>query len=246
MIPKVIHYCWFGHKEKTGLINECINSWKKHLPDYKIIEWNEINFDINSNEYVRQAYSAKKWAFVSDYVRLYALYNYGGLYFDTDVEVLKSFDVFLEQEAFTGFETNDSPVTAVMGSEKNHPVFREFLRHYEEKEFINESGEMNLVTNTHTISDYLISNGIKPNGKEQQINGFRVYPALYFCPNNLSRIWNRPSPKSYAIHYFDQSWKDDKTDETTLLHRIRRYMVGVARNIFGTTKLEKIRNSFLV
>lgn len=242
MIPKIVHYCWFGHNEKSGLVKECINSWKKYLPDYEIIEWNEDNFDVNCNEYVKQAYQAKKWAFVSDYARLYALYNYGGLYFDTDVEVLKSFDVFLEQKAFTGFETNDSPVTAVMGSEKGHLVFYSFLKHYDDLQFIDDNGNMNLATNTHTISDYLLENGIKGNGKEQQVNDFRVYPAIYFCPNNLSRIWNRPSRKSYAIHYFDQSWRDKKRNESTLPGRIRRYLVGVARNIFGTYNLEHFRD----
>lgn len=244
MIPKVIHYCWFGFSEKSGLITDCINSWKKNLPDYEIVEWNETNFDINSNEYVRQAYAAKKWAFVSDYVRLYALYNYGGIYFDTDVEVLKNFDVFLKNDAFNGFETNDSLVTAVMGSMKGHPIFKEFLSHYEELNFINGNGEMNLTTNTHTISDYLLANGIKTNGKEQQIKGFKVYPAIYFSPNNISRIWNHPSKKSYAIHYFDQSWKDEKRNENTLSGRIRRYMVGVARNLFGTYKLESFRDKY--
>ena len=104
-IPKVIHYCWFGRGKLPKLAKKCIKSWKKYLPDYKIIEWNEDNFDINSNQYVREAYEAKKYAFVSDYVRLYALYNYGGIYMDTDVEVIKSLDEFLIHEAFSGFES---------------------------------------------------------------------------------------------------------------------------------------------
>ena len=107
MIPKVIHYCWFGKKPLPPLAVNCIDSWKKFCPDYEIIEWNEKNFDINSNTYVREAYENKKWAFVSDYVQLYALYNYGGIYMDTDVQVLKPLDAFLNDQAFSGFEAYD-------------------------------------------------------------------------------------------------------------------------------------------
>ncbi|MBQ8538698.1 MAG: glycosyl transferase [Ruminococcus sp.] len=243
MIPKVIHYCWFGGNEKTELIRECIKSWKKYMPDYEIIEWNETNFDINSNLYVAQAYKAKKWAFVSDYARLYAIYNFGGIYFDTDVEVIKPMDDFIRDEAFTGFESKDSPVTAIMGAEKGHILFKELLEHYKSIQFINDDGTYNMVTNTHIITDYLVKNGIKKNGKEQEINGFKVYPAIYFCPNNFSRIFNITSKKSYTIHHFDQSWRDKKRDETKLLGRIRRYIVGVLRDIAGTDTLERIKKT---
>ena len=106
-IPKIIHYCWFGRGEKPEIVKRCINSWKENLKDYEIIEWNENNFDININNYVKEAYENKKYAFVSDYVRVYALYNMGGIYFDTDVEVFKSLDEFLQEDSFWGFEEKD-------------------------------------------------------------------------------------------------------------------------------------------
>lgn len=130
MIPKKIHYCWFGKKPKPALVRRCIESWKKYLQDYEIIEWNEDNFNIHALEYTRQAYENKKWAFVSDYVRLYALYHYGGLYFDTDVEALKNMDCFLNQHLFTGFETKGNPVTAVMGCEKQNKTIGELMEEY--------------------------------------------------------------------------------------------------------------------
>ncbi len=123
MIPKIIHYCWFGRGQKSEKIKACIASWKKYLPDYEIVEWNEDNFDLSSNLYVKQAYDSKKWAFVSDYVRLYALYHFGGIYMDTDVEVLKSLDEFLDAPSFTGFKTKDSPITAVLAQKKKIPLF---------------------------------------------------------------------------------------------------------------------------
>lgn len=183
MIPKIIHYCWFGSGPKSELIEKCISSWNKYLPDYEIIEWNEDNFDISSNLYVKQAYEAKKWAFVSDYVRLFALYTCGGVYLDTDVEILKPFDsAFLQNRAFTGFEAKDSPVTAVLGAEKGNPIIDALLSYYLDHVFINADGSYNLKTNTNTISEFLIQNGILPNGKLQDVSGFRVYPQIYFVP----------------------------------------------------------------
>lgn len=243
MIPKIIHYCWFGKNEKSGMIKACIASWKKNLPDYKIIEWNEDNFEVNAVNYSSQAYKAGKWAFVSDYARLSVLYNIGGIYFDTDVEVLKPFpESFLECNAFTGFESKDSPVTAVMGSEKGNNTFKMLLDYYSSADFINPDGTYNEKTNTHILSEILRENGIKPNGKNQTVNDFTVYPQIYFCPNNLSRIWGKPSHKSYAIHHFDQSWKSEKTDSSSLKSRIRRYAIGVARDLVGTKRLESIRD----
>ena len=119
-IPKIIHYCWFGKKEKPNIVKKCISSWKVILKDYEIIEWNEENFDISSNNFVRQAYENGKFAFVSDYVRVYALYNYGGIYLDTDVEVFKNFDPLLNNESFWGFEEKNFIATSTIGAQKNN------------------------------------------------------------------------------------------------------------------------------
>ncbi len=126
-IPKVIHYVWVGGKEKPKKIKQCIKTWKKVMPDYAIKEWNENNFDINSNDYIKAAYKNKKWAFVSDYIRMYALYNEGGIYFDTDVIAIRKLDEYLCYDCFTGFESNDYPFTAVIGAKKNHPLIKTIL-----------------------------------------------------------------------------------------------------------------------
>lgn len=241
MIPKIIHYCWFGNNPKSELIKKCIESWGKYCPDYNIIEWNEENFDVNSCRYIKEAYEAKKWAFVSDYARLYVLYHYGGIYLDTDVELLKPIDRFLSEKAFTGFESKDSLITAVMGTEKNNKLFEELLKYYDTASFVLEDGRYNQITNTHIITDYFIKNGIKPNGKKQTVHGITVYPQIYFCPNNLSRVFDIPSSKSYAIHHFDQSWKDIKIVKKNIIQRIRRYIIGVLRNLVGTDRLESLR-----
>ncbi len=245
MIPRIIHYCWFGRSEKNALVQKCIESWKKLLPDYELIEWNEDNFDINSTIYTKQAYDMRKWAFVSDYVRLYALYSVGGFYFDTDVEVLKRFDTFQSENLFSGYESKDSPVTAVMGAEKGQRILKELLDHYVNNSFLDNNGKCNLTTNTLIITKYLIANGLLPNGKKQTINGMTIYPQIYFCPNNFSRIWNKPSHKSYTIHHFDQSWRLNRREFSSLTARLRRYLVGNVRNIIGTTRIIKIKNFFI-
>jgi len=242
MIPKIIHYCWFGRSPKPDLIKSCIQSWKKYCPEYEIIEWNEDNFDVNICCYTQEAYEAKKWAFVSDFARLYVLYHYGGVYFDTDVEVLRPMDEFLTDSAFTGFESNDSPVTAVMGSEKNLPLFAQLLNYYKASSFINEDGSYNMLTNTHIITDIFVNKGMKMNGRKQCVERMTVYPQIFFCPNNFTRIFDKPSRKSYTIHHFDQSWKSEKTGKKTLSQKVRRYFVGVLRNLFGTDRLERIRD----
>ncbi len=136
MIPKVVHYRCFGGSEMPELATRCIESWKRYLPDYEFVLWNEKNFNINVNEYVRQAYKTKKYAFVTDYVRLYALYHYGGIYMDTDVEVLRNLDVFLRHRAFTGCEDEDMCVTGIMGAVPYHPWIEKLLKDYNDREFI--------------------------------------------------------------------------------------------------------------
>ena len=241
MIPKIIHYCWFGKGSKSDLILNCIESWHLILPDYRIIEWNEENFDINICTFTRDAYGHRKWAFVSDYVRLWALYKYGGVYFDTDVEVLKPIDSFLKNSFFTGFESKDFPVTAVMGSIPQFNMIADLLDFYSHYNFINDDGSLNTKPNTYLLSDKIASYGIKRNGRYQCVNNISVYPQIIFCPNNLSRIWNKPSKRSYSIHHFDQSWRDDKRDFSSLVGRIRRYTVGLLRNTIGTKNLLSIK-----
>ena len=182
MIPKIIHYCWFGGNELPELAIKCLNSWKKHCKGYKIIEWNENNFDISKAPlYVRQAYEAKKWAFVSDYVRLWALVNHGGVYMDTDVQVVKPLDKFLVCNAFSGFEDDIHISTGIMGCEKDFPLFVEFLDYYNDALFLNSDGSFNTVTNVIIMTKICSGIGLEQNNKFQVIDGFALYPKDYFC-----------------------------------------------------------------
>ncbi len=210
IIPKVIHYCWFGRNPLPPSAKKCIDSWKKYCPDYEIIEWNEDNFDINSNKYVKEAYEAKKYAFVTDYVRLYALYNYGGIYMDTDVEVLKPLDEFLGNKAFSGFETIDTVPTGIMACEKEHAFFKELLSYYISRNFIKDDGSYDLTTNVTTITNHCIQAGLKLNNTLQTVAGFTLYPKKYFCPKDHLSGNIHITPETYTIHHFAGSWVSKK------------------------------------
>ena len=181
-IPKKIHYCWFGGNPLPELAQKCIASWKKYCPDYEIIEWNESNFDINEGDYAREAYEAKKWAFVTDYVRLKVLYDYGGIYMDTDVEVLKPLDPLLEYEAVSGFESDTDIPTGLIASVKNHSMIFELLSEYNSLHFIDSNGEPDLTTNVMRITRTFTKHGFKPNNTMQSINNFTLLPKDYLCP----------------------------------------------------------------
>ncbi len=186
MIPKIIHYCWFGRGKMPELALKCIASWKKHLPDYELKLWNEDNFDVNSNSYTKESYEARKYAFVTDYVRLYALYNEGGIYMDTDVEVLKSLDPLLKYEAVSGFESETQISTGLMGCHKSHSFFKEFLTYYDNIHFIKENGEFDLTTNVTRLTDICLKYGLVQNNTMQIINGLTLLPKDYLCPKD----WN--------------------------------------------------------
>ena len=246
MIPKVIHYCWFGRGEMPDLYKRCIASWKKVLPEYEIKCWNEDTFDINSNQYVKDAYENRKFAFVTDYVRLYVLYNYGGVYMDTDVEAVQPLDRFLNDEAFSGFEKKDGVPTGIMAAEKGNLVMKELLSDYDHMKFINDDGTLNLTTNVKTITDYFVANGIKLNGKYQVINGFHMYPQRYFCTNSILIVFGlKPYFKVYTIHHNGGGWGKDGKKSQPFKFRLRRFVVGVARNMFGTQKASRIYHKFV-
>lgn len=199
MIPKKIHYVWVGGKEKPKDIKKCLKTWKKHLNGYEIIEWNETNFDINSHPFCQAAYKAKKWAFVSDYIRAYVIYHEGGIYLDTDVLVLDNFDKFLNNKAFVGFENIDHPFTAVFGAEKNHPLLKDMLNYYNKLENYEFSFKQN---NTISVSDLLINKyGCKKDNQFQILDkGIAVYPDGILC---------NPSFDSVTIHIFTGTWLDE-------------------------------------
>ena len=149
MIPKIIHYCWMSGEPFPDLIKDCIESWKNLLPDYKIVEWNKENFDVNMSIFTKEAFEEKKYAFVSDYVRLHALYNYGGIYLDSDIKVLKSFNDLLSNNAFSGFESKDRIGVWLIASEKNNPLIKEMLDCYNNKHFRKLDGTLDLTTALH-------------------------------------------------------------------------------------------------
>jgi hypothetical protein len=209
MIPKKIHYCWFGRNPYPEDFKKYLISWKKNCSDYELIEWNEDTFDITSNKYVQDAYEHKKWAFITDYVRLWALYNYGGVYMDTDVEVLKPIDEFLKNKAFSGFENPRAVPTGIMASEKGHSVIKELLDEYDNRHFINVDGSLNLHTNVEYITDYFVYHGLKLNNKYQIINEFALYPKEYFCPKNSRTLKIELTDNTYTIHHFAGSWTSD-------------------------------------
>lgn len=212
MIPKIIHYCWFGRNPLPELAQRCIASWKKYCPDYEIREWNEDSFDVTCCDYVREAYEAKKWAFVSDYVRLWAMVKFGGIYMDTDVEVIKSLDDFLQREALSGFESQTQIPTGLMACREGFALFEEFLEDYKDRHFVLEDGSFDLTTNVTRITNICLKYGLKQNNSLQCIKGFTLFPKDYFCPKDLNTLKLNITRNTYAIHHFDGSWlsQDDK------------------------------------
>ncbi len=228
MIPKIIHYCWFGRGKMPELANRCIASWKKYLPEYEYKLWNEDSFDINSVPYVKEAYEARKFAFVTDYIRLWALYNYGGVYMDTDVEILKPLDDFLKLPAFTGYEASSSmaPVTGLMASAANGVWVTEQLAYYNNKHFKNEDGMLDLTSNTITISRIMTDNGFEITGQYAVYkNDMHVFPVDYFCPLTSTRIL-KLTKNTCCIHHFAGSWV-----EHTKKEKIKMFIVN---HIIGT------------
>lgn len=195
MIPKKIHYVWVGGKPKPPKIQKCMRTWKR-LEGYEIIEWNESNFDIDAHPFVRAAYDAKKWAYVSDYIRAWAIYHHGGIYLDTDVFVLKTLDDLLNNRAFVGYERPDYPFTAVFGAEKGHPLIKKMLDYYDNLKSYGFNFQDN---NTISVSNILIEDyGCKLGNQEQVLDDdIHVYPDYILC---------NPSFKSYTVHVFLGSW----------------------------------------
>ena len=220
MIPKIIHYCWFGGNPLPELAVKCIESWKKYCPDYEIKEWNESNFDLNMFPYAKEAYENRKFAFVTDVVRLYALYTEGGIYMDTDVEVLKPLDEYLKHNAFSGFEDEKLVPTGIMASEKGGIWAKENLEYYNDRHFVKEDGSFDMTTNVNTITNYMLSKGLVQNNTYQDFpNLITMYPKDYFCPKSYKDGKIYLTSNTTTIHHFAGSWL---TDKIKLFHELRR------------------------
>lgn len=212
MIPKVIHYCWFGGNPLPKSAQKCIESWKKYFPDYEIKEWNESNYDVNKIPYISQAYMAKKFAFVSDYARFDILYTYGGIYFDTDVEVIKSFDDIFEKGAFMGCETDGGNTNISINpglgiaSLAGLDIYKEILDSYQNREFIKEDGSYNTTTVVRYTTDILLKNGLSNVSGIQNIAGLNIYPKEYFNPLNDLTGKLEKTENTHSIHWYSKTW----------------------------------------
>lgn len=223
MIPQIIHYCWFGGAQKPELTKKCINSWKNNCRDYQIIEWNEDNFSVQDAPlYVRQAYEAKKWAFVADYVRLKAMVDFGGIYMDTDVELIKPIDRYLKNRAFVGFEDSGKYIqTGVMACEKGFELFEEFLSYYDGIPFVNDDGTYNMRSNADMITEICQKYGFSPNGEYQVVNELAIYPPEYFCPVDQHTLLLHKTKNTVSIHWFAESWISEEERQKTAEYRKR-------------------------
>ena len=214
MIPKTIHYCWFGGKPLPENTKKYIRTWKQFLPDYRIMEWSETNFSIQSApDYVREAYEAKKYAFVSDYVRIKKLLQYGGIYFDTDVEVVRPFEQYLEGHSMVmGFEGEQTLTTAFIACCEGHPFMEEFEKTYHARHFLKEDGSMDLTVINDGFSRQAGEWGIDLTRNEYQETDEKiaVYPAAVFSAFDIRNWHENPSSVTCTIHHMDASWVDKK------------------------------------
>ncbi len=230
MIPKIIHYCWFGRGKMPAMAEKCLNSWQEFLPVYKLQLWSEDTFDVNSVPYVKEAYEARKFAFVTDYVRLYALYQFGGIYMDTDVEVLKSLDDLLHLPAFSGFESDHELPTGIMASEKHNAWANEQLQYYGGRHFRRPDGTYDTTTNVEIISGIMAANGfVLKNSYQIYKNCMHIFPKDYFCPKARSGLITITA-NTYCIHHFDGSWQP-------MGSKIKKF---IFRKIIGPTLTQKL------
>lgn len=226
-IPKVIHYCWFGGAKKPDIVRKCIQSWKNKMPDYQIVEWNEENFDIRINKFTLDAYSSKKWAFVSDYCRLWVLYNYGGIYLDTDMEVVKSLDDFLVLDSFGGVEMDKYVNVAIWGCKKEDKFIKDLLDYYQTIDFKKNLDNLKTVTIPVIVTNKLKEFGFELKNKPIKFKNISIFPKEYFYPKNHS--WETPeiTSNTYTIHHYEGSWRSSFKIYRSRLKGILVRLVGV-------------------
>ncbi len=229
MIPKIIHYCWFGRNPLPDSAIKCIESWQNFFPDYEIIEWNEDNFDVNSIPYTAQAYAAKKYAFVSDYARFKILYEYGGLYFDTDVEVIKSFDDIIQRGAFMGCELTTPLRRSVnpglgLGVAPGLGLYAELLEFYRTLHFINNDGTYNQTTVVTYTTNILIGKGLNSTNEIQEVAGITIYPKEYFNPLNDNTGKLDITANTHSIHWYSKTWLNVSPTRMKLSRLAHRYL----------------------
>lgn len=244
MIPKVIHYCWFGNNPLPEMAKKCINSWEKFLPDYEIKEWNESNFDVNCCRYVKEAYDEKKWAFVSDYARFLILYNEGGIYFDTDVEIVSPMESVIENGNFMGSEKVDENdlnyAIAInpglgLGAEKGLLLYKEILEEYNKRSFYKADGTINPITVVEFITEIMMKRGWESQDSTQTVEDIVIYKPEYFGAMDYQTGKIELTKNTKSIHHYAASWFNDI--QIKMLNRTRKCI-----NIFGKKRGKKIAN----
>ena len=246
MIPKVIHYCWFGGNPLPEFAVKCIDSWRKYMPDYEIKEWNESNFDVNIIPYTKEAYEAKKYAFVSDYARFWILYKYGGVYFDTDVEVIRPLDEIINRGAFMGCEIDgldphygDIAVAPGLGLavEAGHEVYKAVLEKYASHHFLNADGSYNTAYAVVKLTtDILKSFGMENIKGIQSVAGIYIYPQCYFNPFDDATGRLNKTSDTYTIHWFSKTWMK--------VNPVRQCIARIFHRVFGVNFTSKLRKLF--
>ena len=245
MIEKTIHYCWFGGNPLPKLAKKCIASWQKYCPDYKIIQWDETNFDINCNEWCREMYKQKKWAFLSDYARLKIIYEMGGIYLDTDVELVKGLDPLVSNSCFMGFDTTGLVNNGLgFGAEKHNAFIKNNMDEYDKVTDFN-SPELNSWITTRLLEKY----NIDCESKEIQFLGdITVYPSEYFCSKHTHTGLIEITPNTFSIHHFECSWDTEdgrkKQKDRWKKHKKEYYKQApkrLLRRIVGNDIVDRIK-----
>lgn len=237
-IPKIVHYCWFGGKSKSASVLRFIRSWGEMLPDYKIIEWNESNFDINSYEYTQQAHACGRFAFVSDVARLHALYTYGGIYLDTDVEIRRCFDDLIMDDVVLGFEEGNYIATSTIISPPAAKLIYDFLESYKCRKFLRDDGSEDRTTNVEKLTLMLESCGLKRDGSNQILSwkgdSIRIFDRVKFSPLDYPNGIDYADQTTYAIHHFGHSWGNP-------ISRAKAYLRKLLIRTIGGGRMKRIR-----
>ena len=217
MIPKKIHYCWFGNNPLPESVQRCIKSWSQYCPDYEIIEWNEGNYNVNKIPFIDKAYKEKKYAFVSDYARLDIIYNEGGIYLDTDVEIINNIDSLLKHNCFLGFEFAGEVNTGIgFGAIQNHQFIYENMQYYHNTEF----DMNNIITCVNVTSSLLLEKGLQAIDESQVIDDIYIYSTEYFCPLTYKTNELNITTNTYSIHHYDATWQPFRMKIRTKLKEI--------------------------
>lgn len=235
MIPKTIHYCWFGRAPLPASARVHTEGWMRLHPDYRLVQWNEDNFDTNCCAYVREAYERRRFAFVSDYARGVALLCQGGVYLDTDVELIGRLDSLLSDEAFFGFEEGNLVATSTIGCRPGHPFIRRYLDQYHGRKFVQEDGSLDLTTNVIIMNRLLADEGLRLDGTEQRLaGGIHCYPKQFFSPLDYIHFIDHRDSRTIAIHHYQHSWGGP-------LDRFKRCLARALASLLGPSLFGRLR-----